>query len=104
MRLKGRVLLDIFAIPAHPEKPTKEEFFEMHPDPKARGTWDWPRLNSGGHSDDSYFVIAGPGIRQGYRRERPTLITSVAPTLATALGVPVPKDADGAVLWDFIEG
>ncbi|NOZ23000.1 MAG: hypothetical protein GXP25_18130 [Planctomycetes bacterium] len=94
---------DIFVIPAHPDKPTKEEFFEMHPDPKARGTWDWPRLNSGGHSDDSYFAIAGPGIRQGYRREKPTRITSVAPTIATALGISVPRDADGAVLWDFIE-
>ncbi|MEW6357670.1 MAG: alkaline phosphatase family protein [Planctomycetota bacterium] len=95
---------DIFVIPAHAEKPTKEEFFKMHPDPKARGTWDWPRLNSGEHSDDSYFVIAGPGVRRGYRRERPTRITSVAPTLASALGIPVPKDADGAVLWDFFKG
>ena len=38
---------------------------------------------------------------QGYVRPRPTLITSVAPTLATALGVPVPADADGTVLHEF---
>ena len=103
MGVAGDFAGDIFVIPAHAEKPTKEEFFELHPDPKARGTWDWPRLNAGGHSDDSYFVIAGPGIRPGYRRDTPTLITSVAPTCASALGIPVPKDADGAVLWDFIE-
>jgi len=91
---------DIFVISTEPDKPAKEEFHQLHPDP---GTWDWPRLNSGAHSDDSYFVIAGPGIRKGYRREKPTMITSVAPTLAASLGIPVPKDADGAVLWDFIE-
>jgi len=91
---------DIFVIPAESERPTKEEFLRRHPDP---GTWDWPRLNSGAHSDDSYFIIAGPGVRQDYRRPKPTMITSVAPTLATVLGMPVPKDADGAVLWDFIE-
>jgi len=92
---------DVFVIPRHEDKPTKEEFFALHSDPAKRGTWDWPRLNSGSHSDDSYFVLAGPGVRSGYRRGKPTRITSVAPTLATALGIPVPRDADGAVLWDF---
>ena len=94
---------DIFVIPGPPEKLSKEEFYALYPDPGTRGTWDWPRLNSGGHSDDSYFVLSGPGVPRGYRRTRPTLITSVAPTLATTLGIPVPRDADGAVLWDFVE-
>ena len=44
------------------------------------------------------LVLAGPGVKQGYRRPRPTLITSVAPTLAAAWGIPVPADADGSVL------
>jgi predicted AlkP superfamily phosphohydrolase/phosphomutase len=92
---------DIFVIPAPPPKPTREAFLALHPNPAERGTWDWPRLNSGAHSDDSYFILAGPGVRQGYRRARPTLITSVAPTLATALGIPIPQQANGGVLWDF---
>ena len=79
-----------------------DEFWRTHTREQT-GTWDWPRLNAGSHSDDSYFVLAGPGVKAGYRRPRPTLITSVAPTCAVAWGVPVPADADGSVLWDFLE-
>jgi hypothetical protein len=76
-------------------------FWETH-SREETGTWDWPRLNAGTHRDDSYFVLCGPGVKSGYRRPRPTLITSVAPTLATAWGIPVPADADGSVLRDFL--
>ena len=103
MGIAGDYAGDIFLIPVEPDAPTKEEFFELHPYPEKSGTYDWPRLNSGAHSDDPYFIVAGPGVRKGYRRERPTLITSVAPTCAQVLGVPTPKDADGAVLWDFFD-
>ncbi len=78
----------------------KEEFWKTHTREQT-GTWDWPRLNAGSHSDDSYFILSGPGVSEGYRRGRPTLITSVAPTLARAAGIPVPADADGSILWDF---
>jgi predicted AlkP superfamily phosphohydrolase/phosphomutase len=95
---------DIFLVPAarHPlATVSREEFWKTHTIEQT-GTWDWPRMNAGSHSDDSYFVLAGPGVKAGYRRPRPTLITSVAPTLATAWGIPVPADADGSVLWDFL--
>jgi predicted AlkP superfamily phosphohydrolase/phosphomutase len=95
---------DIFLVPT-PVSPLakvdRDEFWRTHTAAEV-GTWDWPLINAGGHSDDSYFVLAGPGVRQGYRRARPTLITSVAPTAAQAWGVPVPRDADGSVLWDFL--
>ena len=95
---------DIFVVPA-PLPPgatiDREAFWKTH-DEAETGTWDWPRLNTGNHLDDSYFVLAGPGVRRGYRRPRPTLITSVAPTLAAAWGLPAPADADGSVLGDFL--
>jgi predicted AlkP superfamily phosphohydrolase/phosphomutase len=96
---------DIFLLPADPPPLAtvdRETFWRTHTREET-GTWDWPRLNAGSHSDDSYLVLAGPGVKRGYRRSRPTLITSVAPTLATAWGIPVPADADGSILWDFIE-
>ena len=96
---------DVFLVPAPAPPGAKidpDEFRRTHP-VEETGTWDWPRLNAGSHLDDSYFVLAGPGVRSGYRRPRPTLITSVAPTLAATWGIPVPADADGAVLWDFLE-
>jgi hypothetical protein len=46
--------------------------------------------------------MCGPGVRAGYRRPKPTMITSVAPTVATAAGLPVPREANGAVLRDFL--
>lgn len=102
----GDVAGDVFMMKAPvPDRETmsREEFREAYTAEES-GTWDWPRLNTGTHTDDSYFVLTGPGVRSGYRRTRPTLITSVAPTMAVAAGIPVPKDADGATLWDFLEG
>ena len=92
---------DIFLQPRPQVVPTRDEFYQLHPTPEKSGTWDWPKLNSGGHSDDSYLILCGPGVRGGYRRPRPTWINSVAPTLATAAGIPVPRDADGTILQDF---
>ncbi len=96
---------DIFLWPTarNPEDiMSRQEFWRKHTRQET-GTWDWPLLNAGSHRDDSYFIVAGPGVRSGYRRQRPTLITSVAPTLATAAGLPVPRNADGAVLYDILE-
>ena len=96
---------DVFLVPAPvpPGATVDREAFRRTHDVGQTGTWDWPRLNTGSHLDDSYFVLAGPGVRKGYRRPRPTPITSVAPTLAAAWGIPAPKDADGSVLGDFLE-
>jgi len=95
---------DIFCLGAsvHPlAEIDKEQFWRTH-SIEETGTWDWPRLNTGDHLDDSYFVFSGPGIKAGYRRSMPTLITSVAPTCATAWGIPVPADANGSILLDFM--
>jgi hypothetical protein len=96
---------DIFLWPAEPgpdDYMDADEFWQTR-GREETGTWDWPLLNAGSHSDDAYFVLSGPGVRAGYRRPRPTLITSVAPTVAAAAGLPCPADADGAVLRDFLE-
>jgi hypothetical protein len=101
----GERVGDIFLWPTKPtpdDLMTREEFWETHTADET-GTWDWPKLNTGSHSDDSYFVLAGPGVRAAYRRARPTPITSVAPTLAAAAGIPCPAHADGSVLRDFLE-
>lgn len=101
----GERVGDVFWVAAKPHPLAtvdKERFWAEHSRAET-GTWDWPRLNAGNHLDDSYFILAGPGIRQGYARPRPTLITSVAPTVAAALGIPTPADADGTVLHEFFE-
>jgi predicted AlkP superfamily phosphohydrolase/phosphomutase len=95
---------DIFVINARPHplaKPDPDRFWREHTREEV-GTWDWPRINAGGHADDSFFVLSGPGVKSGYRRERPALITGVVPTVAQASGLPTPRDADGAVIRDFL--
>jgi len=49
------------------------------------------------------MIMCGPGLKKGYRRDRAAWVNCFAPTLATAWGIPVPKDADGAAIWDFLE-
>lgn len=67
------------------------------------GTWDWPRANSGTHRPDAFFVVAGPGLKRGYRRERPVPLSAVVPTLCRASGLPLPSQAEGPVVWDFLK-
>ena len=101
----GERVGDIFLLPAEPHplaEVDRDTFWATYTEEET-GTWDWPRLNTGAHLDDSYFILVGPGVKRGYRRPRPTLITSVAPTCAVAWGIPVPAHADGSVLWEFLE-
>ena len=110
MAVGGDRVGDIFLVPRtalgesnkRQSELSREEFWKTHT-VEQTGTWDWPRLNAGTHSDDSYFILAGPGVKKGHRRQRPTLITSVAPTCAVAWGIPVPADADGSVVWEFMD-
>ena len=88
------------------EKPvppmTRAEFEVANPGVDL-GSWEWPRHNSGHHRPDPFMIMAGPGFKQGYRRDTPTWVSYFAPTLAMAWGIPVPKDTDGGVIWDFLE-
>lgn len=49
------------------------------------------------------FIIAGPGIRAGYRRRSPVWTVDVVPTLCLLLGIPVPSQCEGAVPLDIFE-
>jgi len=66
------------------------------------GSWDWPAVNSGNHHPHTFLVLAGPGVRAGYRRPRAAMLNAVAPTLALLAGLPAPAQADGPVLWDAL--
>lgn len=46
----------------------------------------------------------GPGIRPGYRRPWPIRLKDISPTMAYLLGIDGPAQAEGSILWDFIEG
>ena len=88
--------------PPEPEPVTLDEFRRQHPDIEP-GAWEQPNHNSGTHSPDPFMIMAGPGLKKGYRRDQAQWINYFAPTLAHVWGIPVPKDADGGVIWDFVQ-
>lgn len=48
------------------------------------------------------LVMAGPGMSQ-HERHFPAKIIDVAPTISKLLGIPIPKQAEGGVLYDIID-
>jgi predicted AlkP superfamily phosphohydrolase/phosphomutase len=87
---------------------------QFHRRPEGGWLWKW---QAGGYhhghlataalgelTNHAFFLAAGPGIRQGYRREQAIHLVDVAPTLAYALGWPVPAQAEGAIRFDLLTG
>jgi arylsulfatase A-like enzyme len=80
------------------------------------GDWLWSWRAGGYHhghlptaalgelTNHAFLLVAGPGIRQGYRRAQAINLVDVAPTLCQALGWPVPAQAEGAVRFDLLDG
>lgn len=54
-------------------------------------------------TNSAMTVLAGPTVRAGYRRSTPIRLIDLAPTIAHVVGVPAPRDAQGAVLSDVLE-
>ncbi|MYB53560.1 MAG: hypothetical protein F4X77_15395, partial [Acidobacteriia bacterium] len=47
------------------------------------------------------FVLAGPGVRHATRIEAE--IVDIAPTISTLLGIPIPANSQGRVLWEALD-
>jgi predicted AlkP superfamily phosphohydrolase/phosphomutase len=60
-----------------------------------------PNARLEGFHNGAMALLAGPGIRQGYRRRTPIRLVDVAPTLTRALGAAPPRDSDGRALDDI---
>jgi predicted AlkP superfamily phosphohydrolase/phosphomutase len=48
-------------------------------------------------------ILNGPGIRRGVHLEGQVRQVDVAPTLAYLLGIPVPRGAEGGVIYEALE-
>lgn len=53
-------------------------------------------------ANGAFSVLAGPGVRAGYRRPYPIHLTDLAPTIAALMGVRTPRDAQGSVPADLL--
>ena len=54
------------------------------------------------HDMHACVIMGGPGVSQ-YERKYAARIIDVAPTLAKLLGIDVPKDAEGGVIYDILD-
>ncbi len=75
------------------------------------GTWLTSRGTHGAHLPSQKFslggiegiaLLAGPGVRPG-RRTTPVWANAIAPTLSYLSGLPMPRDADGAIILGCAE-
>ena len=51
----------------------------------------------------SFIVISGPGIRKGAKIKPTRWLIDVAPTVAYLLGIPIPKNSDGSIMYEILE-
>jgi len=102
----GERAADIFAwiIPSYSRrrKYTAEEIKKMFPDVEL-GTWEWPSTVTGVHSRRGIFILKAPGVKHGYQRKKPVPLSYIAPTLCYLWGLRTPANADGGIIWDFLE-
>jgi len=49
------------------------------------------------------LIIAGPNIKKGYMLRRTVWLPDVVPTVSYLLGLPIPKDAEGAIIYQALE-
>lgn len=54
------------------------------------------------HDMHACMMMTGPGVPR-YERRYAARIIDVAPTLSKILGIDVPKDAEGCVLYDILD-
>lgn len=55
-----------------------------------------------GTSVSPIFVAAGPGVKSGYKMERQIREVDLAPTIAAIMGVRLPAQAEGAVVFQIL--
>ena len=68
----------------------------------AHGT-QLPSARLGIGAQHATFVLNGPGVRRGVHLEGQVRQVDVAPTLAYILGIPVPRGAEGGVVYEALE-
>ncbi len=65
------------------------------------------RRGRGGHGGlepevmNAPFVLAGPGVRPAHQIEAE--MVDIAPTISTLLGLPIPANSQGRVLWEALD-
>ncbi len=62
-----------------------------------------PSVSFGIGGQHSTFILSGAGVRQGAALERQVCVVDVAPTLCYLLGLPMPANVEGGVVYEALE-
>ena len=62
-----------------------------------------PSASFGIGGQHSTFILSGAGVRQGVALERQVRVVDVAPTLCYLLGLPMPANVEGGVVYEALE-
>ncbi len=62
-----------------------------------------PTVEEGIGSMRGLLIMVGPGISRGLTVERTVWLTDIAPTISYLAEIPIPRDAEGAVIYQALE-
>lgn len=55
-------------------------------------------------SNSAIFLMTGPGVKKGYKRERPIRLLDISPTISKVLDIPPPRQSEGTYINDLFVG
>jgi len=62
-----------------------------------------PNDKVGEFSNSSMLMIKGPGIKKGEELKKQVRLIDIAPTISYLLGIPLPSNSEGRVLYEILE-
>ncbi|MDR2612175.1 MAG: alkaline phosphatase family protein [Deltaproteobacteria bacterium] len=77
--------------------------YALKPEYMAEHGYGFPTGESGLGSLKNVLLFRGPGVRRGHVHARPRWLADIVPTLCAATGNPVPRDCEGAVIYQIFE-
>ena len=76
--------------------------YAVRPEADGEHGRELPTSRVKGISIRSIFFMAGPNVKEDLHMKGLAFLTSVAPTIAYLLGIPVPAKAEGAILYEAL--
>ena len=62
-----------------------------------------PDAKLGEYSVSVPIIVNGPGIKKGFKLEKPVNLIDIAPTIAHILQIPAPKNSEGKILDEILD-
>ena len=77
--------------------------YAVHPDFGAEHGQALPTAERGIGSLKGLLIMAGPGVKKNYILERTVSLTDIVPTICHLCDLPIPKHAEGGIIYQVLE-